>query len=183
MFLVDTGAEISLVKQGISNSLTETSQLEAKGVTGSSLPITGSQTLEVRINEDNYPHKFHVCALNIPYSGILGADFLRKYGARIDFNKMLLNLKDDVESCCERGRRDGGVHTSDSTAEHNIWLVKLSNDTILPPYSEVLVDVTVYTTERDAFPRWLLIEPTFTNVVGLRVARSLTCPESTGRNQ
>ena len=182
MFLVDTGAEVSLVKYGVSENDQAECSLEARGVTGNSLRITGSQIIDVWIGEGRYPHQFLVCALDIPYSAILGADFLRKYGARIDFDKMLLRLRDEVIPCEKRGRREGEVHISNSTAEPNVWVVKLTSNTILPPYSEGLVEVTVYTAEEDASPEWLVIEPMMTKVAGLRVARALTCPISTGRN-
>lgn len=96
--LVDTGAELSLVKINIINQLSSFINTdEILSFTGiNTLPVKtmGSFSTEIVLpNNLKIKHKFQVMhsSFPIPTDGILGRDFLRKYRCSINYDKWLLS--------------------------------------------------------------------------------------------
>jgi hypothetical protein len=86
LFMVDTGAMVSLIQPGISKAQVQPCDVQARGVTGTKLDILGEQNLEfnVRSNDGNitFVHTFVVSPFNRCSSGILGIDFCSEWGLR-----------------------------------------------------------------------------------------------------
>jgi len=85
VFMVDTGAMVSLVQPGISKAQVQPCDVQARGVTGTQLEVLGEQEVEFTLrNKDycmNFVHTFGVRPLIRCSSGILGMDFLQRVGA------------------------------------------------------------------------------------------------------
>jgi hypothetical protein len=87
LFMIDTGATVSIIQAGISKAQVRACDVQARGVTGTQLEIIGEQAIEFIVrNEDHYMilrHTFIVSPLKRCSSGILGMDFLQSVGAEI----------------------------------------------------------------------------------------------------
>jgi len=82
LFMVDTGAMVSLIHPGISKAQLQPCAVQARGVTGTQLDIRGEQELEFTFkNKDGYMtflHIFMISPLKRCNSGILGMGFLQQ---------------------------------------------------------------------------------------------------------
>jgi len=87
IFMVDTGAMVSLIQPRISGAQVRPCDVQARGVTGTQLDILGEQEVEFALcNNDGlvtFVHTFVVSPLKRCSSGILGMDFLHRVGAEI----------------------------------------------------------------------------------------------------
>ena len=87
LFMVDTGAMVSLIQPGISEAQVQPCDVQARGVTGTQLDIVGEQTLTFGLKGNSgymtFTHTFVVSPLKRRSSGILGMDFLQRVGAEI----------------------------------------------------------------------------------------------------
>jgi hypothetical protein len=96
VFMVDTGAMVSLIQPGISKAQVQSCGVKARGVTDTKLEILGEQEIEFVIkNQDYYlifKHTFIVSPLGCCSSGILGMDFLQEVGAEISLTAQSLNI-------------------------------------------------------------------------------------------
>ena len=95
-FMVDTGGMVSLIQPGISKAQVQPCDVQARGVTGTQLEVTGEQKVEFTVrNQDYYMtfvHTFVVSSLERCSSGILGMDFLQRVGAEISLTVHLLDI-------------------------------------------------------------------------------------------
>lgn len=90
-FLVDTGADISLLKQ-FNNEYRRLDKSHATKISGigqGTMTSLGSIQLDLRVDKFIVPHEFQVVhwSFPIPCDGILGIDFMKKYNCILDFNK------------------------------------------------------------------------------------------------
>ena len=96
VFMVDTGAMVSLVQPKISKAQMQPCDVQARGVTGTQLEVLGEQEIEfvLRNNETcrHFVHTFIVSPLIRGSSGILGMDFLQRVGAEISLTAQLLTI-------------------------------------------------------------------------------------------
>jgi hypothetical protein len=87
LFMVDTGAMVSLIQPGISEAQVQPCDVQARGVTGTQLDIAGEQTVTFGLRGNSeymtFTHTFVVSPLRRRSSGILGMDFLQRVGAEI----------------------------------------------------------------------------------------------------
>ena len=87
VFMVDTGAMVSLIQPGVSKAQVQSCDVKARGVTGMQLEILGEQEVEFTVrNQDYYlifKNTFAVSPLQRCSSGILGMDFLQQVGPEI----------------------------------------------------------------------------------------------------
>jgi hypothetical protein len=94
LFMVGTGAMVSLIQPGISSAQVRACDVQARGVTGTQLDVLEEQTVEFVIrHEDHYmifTHTFVVSPLKRCSSGILGMDFLQQVGAEVSLTSGLL---------------------------------------------------------------------------------------------
>jgi hypothetical protein len=95
LFMVDTGAMVSLIQTGISKAQVQPCDVQARSVTGTNLDILGEQKLEFNVRSNNgdltFVHNFVLNPLKRCSSGILGMDFLR-VGAEISLTDQLLYI-------------------------------------------------------------------------------------------
>ena len=87
--LVDTGADISLIK--LSNFLSNTDfygdvKIKISGLSTDNIETLGYCFTNIRINDSNYKALFHIVKDNfpIPYEGILGNDIITDLGMIIN---------------------------------------------------------------------------------------------------
>jgi len=96
LFMVDTGAMVSLIQTGISKEQVQPCDVQASGVTGRQLDILGKQKVEFNLRSSNgdttFVHTFVVSHLNRCSSGILGVDFLQRVGTEISLTAQLLYI-------------------------------------------------------------------------------------------
>ena len=88
MFLVDTGAMVSLIQPVINKAQIQSCHVKSRVVTGTRLEIIGEQEVELVIkNQDYYylicKHTFILSPLEHSSSGILGMDFLQHVGLKL----------------------------------------------------------------------------------------------------
>lgn len=198
-FLIDTGANISIIKKGISHKLIRKCSVEAKSVTGNELRVYGMQKLSLCIgNFLVYYHDFLVADLQTDYDGVIGLDLLRRLKAVLDFSKGDMYIDNEVIHLTDKeptqtGKDEAGQlvssvqspvsETQESSREH-IWNVVAVRNESIPPASEVLVRGRLnaralqgvgsqpMTVTRE--PSEVLIEPVETKIHGIRVARVLS---------
>ena len=88
-FLVDTGAEVSLVPP-TRPDLTKAPSMNLVAANGSAIKSYGTRLLELQINHNKYTWRFQVADVHKP---IIGADFLRSHSLLVDLtNKKLIRL-------------------------------------------------------------------------------------------
>ena len=95
LFMVDTGAMVSLIQPGLSKAQTQPCDIKARGVTGTQLNIIGEQEVTFNIKPGStsltFIHTFVVSPLKRCSPGILGMDFLQRVGAEISLTTQSLN--------------------------------------------------------------------------------------------
>ena len=96
LFMVDTGAMVSLIQPGLSKAQTQPCDIKARGVTGTQLNIIGEQEVTFNIKPGStsltFIHTFVVSPLKRCSPGILGMDFLQRVGAEISLTTQSLNI-------------------------------------------------------------------------------------------
>ena len=84
LFMVDTGAIVSLFQPGVSKAQVQPCDAQTGGVTGTQLDILGEQEVQFTLrNKDSrmtFVHTFLLSPLKRCSSGILGMDFLQQEG-------------------------------------------------------------------------------------------------------
>jgi hypothetical protein len=109
VFMVDTGAMVSLIQPGISKAQVQPCDVQARGDTGTKLDILGEQEVEfiLRSNKGDmtFVNTFVVSPLKRCSSGILGMDYLQRVGAEISLTDKLLYI--GRHSFSLRGREQG----------------------------------------------------------------------------
>lgn len=97
VFLVDTQADISVLKQQSVNELAKIDEDDIINIKGVTNGVTSSLgTVDIDLKHDSYliPQIFHIVPndFNIGADGILGKDFLKHYESNISYRKMTLTL-------------------------------------------------------------------------------------------
>lgn len=82
--MLDTGAEISILKNVESEKPVFCTCIHARGVTGQPLPISGVQQIKGDLEGMEIDHEFIIAELDMPWDGIAGIDLLHRYDAHID---------------------------------------------------------------------------------------------------
>ncbi|CAC5388203.1 unnamed protein product [Mytilus coruscus] len=131
-FLVDTGSTISLLNLEMYSSLTEgnpglytfsKNNLQFETVSGEVINSLGTTTVDIKVGIHVFTQQ--VVIADIPQSGILGVDFLDKFGAQMDFQKKIIQI-------------DGNAFHLSSDTRKFCCKVSLSKDTYIPPNSEII---------------------------------------------
>lgn len=96
-FLIDTGAEISLIKEEVilnKQKINKQNMVALKGITEGKLFTLGECEMTLQINDGIMVHKFYVVSNEFPIrqSGILGRDFLTEKQIKIDFGRNILTI-------------------------------------------------------------------------------------------
>jgi len=81
LFMVDTGAMVSLIQPKISKAQMKPCDVKARGVTGTQLKVLGEKEMEFVMRSKHYcmtfVHTFILSPMNRCSFGILGMDFLQ----------------------------------------------------------------------------------------------------------
>lgn len=98
-FLVDSQADISLIKHGALNNdvpINTFNTILIKGVTDGQIESLGVIKALINLNNQNIPQIFHVVddSFPIPTAGILGKDFFKNYSCQLDYanNSLLIRI-------------------------------------------------------------------------------------------
>ena len=135
-FLIDTGATVTVLSfaafERIPSSrrpALQRTNTKVSGVGGSSLDIAGMA--EMTLVFEGVPIIHKVIVIDIQMDAILGQDIMLSHHCRLDLSKLTLGLKGKTLSCWTPGE----------TALSCRVLVK--EETVLPPWSEKILPVTV----------------------------------------
>ncbi|XP_026467853.1 uncharacterized protein LOC113371441 [Ctenocephalides felis] len=97
--LVDTGAEVSLIKLSVlQNDLridhTNEDKLKLCGISGNSVNAIGRIIIKFRLGDRIISHSFYVVDNTVPIrgEGILGLDFLKEFNGNINIKESLVNF-------------------------------------------------------------------------------------------
>lgn len=101
LFLVDTGAEVSLLKKSvnnINNIINYNEKMELYGINLESTHTLGTVQESLKIGNFAINHTFHLVPDNFPIEedGILGKDFILKSGAIINLKEGTFNVNNTI---------------------------------------------------------------------------------------
>lgn len=96
--IVDTGADVSIIKENRLNDFQKIfidQKCTINGVTDGKVETIGRTSGNIILNDTLIPHHFQVVTKNFPVQtdGILGRDFLAKYGCKICLKSWLLTFE------------------------------------------------------------------------------------------
>lgn len=96
-FLLDTGADISLIKKGYINPDTicfPHLKCSIVGITSEKTETLAVCSSNILLEKFSISHQFHIVPQDFPFycSGILGKDFLLKNQCKIDYSKQILEI-------------------------------------------------------------------------------------------
>ncbi|CAC5397561.1 unnamed protein product [Mytilus coruscus] len=103
--------------------------LQFETVFGEVVTSLGTTTVDIKVGIHVFTQQ--VVIADIPQSGILGVDFLDKFGAQIDFKKKIIQI-------------DGNVFHLFSDTRKLCCKVSLSKDTYVPPNSEIITTCKIW---------------------------------------
>ena len=145
--LVDTGASVTAVSASFYSTLSHCSPLQVsplpviRTVSGEELPILGSATLTLQL--DQVPYTMQALVIDrLTYPVVIGRDFLMHYGSVIDMQAHTLTLAGNSPIPLQYS---SGLPSSVSTP-HDPVTVHASATFILPPQSESVIPVYPKTT-------------------------------------
>ena len=135
--LIDSGADRSIISLDFYNSipresLRSTNTLTAgklSGVSGYNLEVMGEAQLEFKIGEQKFTHKFSIVK-GVIRPALLGSDFLRTFGATLDYKNYTLTIGGFVVLCKQKGE------IAQSRA-----LIQTVDTVTIPPQSIMTIDV------------------------------------------
>ena len=100
-FLVDSGADVSIVKASLLKGGIDyfpKEKMKVMGVTGEIVSTLGSVSLTLMTEDRKTSHKFQIADenLTLKHDGILGKDFLCEMQAKIDYEKRMITMQDVI---------------------------------------------------------------------------------------
>ena len=132
IWMIDTGASISLVKPGVSSSPVNVCRIAAKSVTGQFLKIQGAQQVHFHRGINfRVDHECLVCSIDIAYDGILGLDFLRKVSASLNMATNTLTVMGEHMKLVEDDTSGDSNHE-----ELGLGLITSRKNSAIGPYQE-----------------------------------------------
>lgn len=204
--LVDTGAELSILRKAVAGVAVIPLRVDAKGVTGARLSVTGTQELECCVGHHKVLHTFIIADIETWRDGLLGWDLLHKLGAVVDvanqgvtFRSGSLEISQLVDVLSDRGTlhpRDNALQGRGSQqpirpqkspevtsgCEKNYRRAKERVRNILVQ-AGATVTIPAYSEQMieartdAATEEEVVVEPIEQPQAGLRVARSLSRPQ------
>jgi hypothetical protein len=93
--ILDSGSSVSILPEGISCEDMRDTPLKPFGVTGEKLDVKGRQIVTFILVENRFKHNLLVCPLPSEVAGLLGADFLERVGANVNFESRELSFTHD----------------------------------------------------------------------------------------
>lgn len=159
--LVDSGSEISIIKQPIEGSTLHPTRIMASGVTGTPIVVRGEQDLECRVESTVFSHRFVVADVVSRADGLMGWDLMRKLGLIIDA------AKGSIVQTNRNQLRDVKLVAKENYLE--AIRVHTVNKVVIPQFSEVLVKGQL----KESWNGDILLEPAVQPQYSVRVARSI----------
>jgi len=92
--IIDTDSNVPKLQHAVSSRGVKITQTKPQGVTGEDLDVKGLEKVTFLLNRREYMQMFLVCSLATEAAGLLGTDFLEKFGAVIQFEKRKMSLFD-----------------------------------------------------------------------------------------
>ena len=117
-FLVDSGAEVSVVPATASDRRSGPVGPVLTGANGSTIQTYGSRTLPLEFNSRHYKWPFTIADVSQP---LLGADFLRAYSLLIDVRKRRLVDAEDLTSLTLRPTSAAEPHLGSIVPANNVF--------------------------------------------------------------
>lgn len=120
-FIIDTGAMSSILKYHIIKKGTRVLRDNSKFyglIKDHSVSAVGRVDASITLNNSvSIPHSFYIVydKINLPHDGILGADFLKLYNARINYPKQYLKLQIEADVILPSNKLS--IETSSSARE------------------------------------------------------------------
>jgi hypothetical protein len=122
--IVDTGSNISILQPGVSKSELKVSDSRPYGVTGEILHIKERQTVSFVLGGRKFSHQLLVCFLPTEATGLIGIEFLKEFGA-------ILNFECDKMSLTDIGKALERMVQGSIKAPHSQSFWKVKRDTAL----------------------------------------------------
>jgi hypothetical protein len=143
-FLVDTGASVSLVQPGASNTPLCQTTLKPQDLTGDALHVLGTQAIAFTIGNRIFAHDFIVSKLLIPADGLLGNEFLSGHQAIMNFQNHELSMDGYNTKFCSLNQSDqrrnsvplNGRFTNQPlipSQGDSVWYVYTREQFVIPP--------------------------------------------------
>lgn len=154
-FLIDTGANISVLPVKMAEKRTRTPENYLYAANGSSIPTYGEKTVNLDLNLRRcYKWKLTTAAVSRP---ILGADFLRHYDLLVDLHgQRLIDKKTNLSTRgCISSTGESSIRTIDDNQPYHDLLAKYPNITrpSLKETSESEVEHHIVTTGPPVFAK------------------------------
>lgn len=163
--LVDSGSEISIIKKAIPDVPLKDAEITATGVTGSIIPVQGTQTLPCRLGRNRITHRFTVASVSTIGDGLIGLDFMAAVGMVVDVPQNCVRANGGF---IEKVAHSADYRTADNVSKQGMRKVKLARKTEVAPLSEQLLEGRLH----DKLEGDLLFEPASVPL-GLRMAHSV----------
>ena len=170
--LVDTGANVTVLKREIFEKLPPSSKEKLKPVdlnlvtaTGETSSFVGKITVEIKIGKHTFCHD--VLVADIQNDGILGVDFLSPNKCDVLLSKSCLSVKGDKIPC---------FHFNKSM-EPTICRIAVAQDVVIPPESEIIVSGKFVDPVVNIKTGIVEVVPSFVQNTGLMLAYGLVKPE------
>ena len=153
--LVDSGATVSVLSTALWEALHRkcpgwtmlSTDCCIRTVSGEFAKARGRVVLEVELGERFYTHQFIV--MDIMEEMILGMDFIQKYQVDCNWRRGVLILKgDEVQACRHYSLGDARVRK-----------LRVSQRTVVPANSQVIVNVHVHGGDPRGLPEWGMVSP------------------------
>lgn len=171
--LLDTGAEICMVKKGSLKLEAEVwkNKIKVRGL-GGELETLAEIKARIKIGNKIIEHTFHIVDddFPIPFDGILGVDFLEKFEGKIDYAKRNLEIlgenfqiglgpkKGKLENIMENGTEEDGELVQENKPTMKKEKMKYNNRKFLKARSLNWVEVKVKTNEEGIIDKITLQE-------------------------
>lgn len=176
ILLVDTGAQISLLREPVQGHEVRWSNLKARGVTGRALRIRGEQEVECQIKGRKVSHRFTVADIEMAYDGILGLDLMKKVDIEIHArsNTVLVRgvmaeaVKRQTGKKCHRGKPSPSESEPLQKPQQE-YTVRAVARSIIPKYAEAIIAGELAMMDGKV----VMVEPEIQPQKGLRTGRGV----------
>ncbi|XP_039297997.1 uncharacterized protein LOC120354668 [Nilaparvata lugens] len=180
--LVDSGAEISILREPIPHVPLQPAWVVAKGATGALLGVQGAQTLDVEIAHVKVRHTFIIATIDTWRDGLIGWDLYQKLGLVLDGQNgtvtcggmvipLMKSVNPNKSSAYLRNRQTLTIWTEpgDEDKHDPTPDVMALENRVVPPYCESVLKASVKGRQESV----VMVEPTRQPQAGLQVAQSL----------
>lgn len=170
-FMVDTGAQISVLCRPLKGKVLRSTPSGARGVTGRELDIRGEQEVKIQFGNKCVKYNFIIADIDIECDGIMGLDLLEKFEVTIDVKtKQLTSPVTKIRKIarkCKRKRANQKKYQEEGSYEECSWTVHAIKSIKIPAYSEAVVPAKIDSPEGTS----VCVEPSRLPQAGLNVGR------------